>query len=53
MLFVPRDREAAREAKGSSRLDRPLTGADGGRLVSFLVSFMFVYLRPSPSTTPL
>ena len=31
--------------------DPPL--ADGDRSVSFLVSFMFVYLRPSPSTTAL
>jgi hypothetical protein len=35
----------------SGRSDRSLTRCDGERLVSFLVSYMFVYLRPSPATT--
>jgi hypothetical protein len=35
----------------SSRRDWPSTPVPGERLVSFLVSFMYVYLRSLPSTT--
>jgi len=43
--------EAAGEAEGQAVWTRLSPQVTGRRLVSFLVSYMFVYLRPSPSTT--
>jgi hypothetical protein len=43
----------AAEAEGQVTWTCPSPQVTGERLVSFLVSFMYVYLRPSPSTTAL
>jgi len=43
----------AREAEGQAVWAEPSRQVPGERLVSFLVSFMYVYLRPSPCTTAL
>ena len=45
--------DPAGEAEGQVVWTRPSPPVTGRRLVSFLVSYMFVYLRPSPSTTGL
>jgi hypothetical protein len=44
-------REAASGAEGQVAWVGPSPQVPGGRSVSFLVSFMYVYLRPLPSTT--
>ena len=48
-----RAREAAWETEGQAVSTRLSPQVARRRLVSFLVSYMFVYLRPSPSITPL
>ena len=46
-------RLSAREAEGQVAWTGLSPRVTRRRLVSFLVSYMFVYLRPSPSTTRL